>query len=82
MLDPSKVYLFPSAFFRQLLISSMHSGHHIQVSLTSGATVGLEVEPSFMSMNAQLRPTNSLGLSALPYVNEFIKLLDLPLSLN
>ena len=33
-----------------------------------------------MSMNAQVRPTSSLRPSALPYVNEFIKLLDLPLS--
>ena len=45
-----------------------------------GSAIGLEVEPSFMSMNAQVRPTSSLRPSALPYVNEFIKLLDLPLS--
>ena len=39
-LDPSKVYLSPSASFCQLLILSMHSSHLIQ-----GALVGLEVEP-------------------------------------
>ena len=32
-----------------------------------------------MPMNTQVRPTSSLGSSALPYVNEFIKLLGLPL---
>ena len=32
-----------------------------------------------MPMNTQVRPTSSLGSSALPYVNEFIRLLGLPL---
>ena len=35
---------------------------------------------SFMSMNVQVRLTSSLGSSALSYVNEFIILLELPLS--
>ena len=38
MLDSSKVYLSPSASFRQLLILSMHSGRFIQVSLISRRT--------------------------------------------
>lgn len=66
----------------------MHFGRPIQVLLISrrsrrpyGGTVGFMIS-SFMLMNAQARSTGLLGPSALPYVNDFIKLLELPFSLN
>ena len=45
-----------------------------------GAAVGLKMDPSFTFMNTQVMPTNSLGPLVLPYVNNFTKLFELPLS--
>ena len=45
-----------------------------------GATVGLEVNPSFTFMNAQVMLTSSSGPSVLRYVINFTKLFGLPLS--
>ena len=79
MSDLPKVYLSSLASFHQFLVSSMHSDW-IQVSLISrhnhqpwGGTV------NFMILS-QARLTGLLGPSILPYVNDFIKLSKLPLS--
>ena len=46
-----------------------------------GAAVNLEVDPSFMFMNAQVMPTSSSRPLVLSYVNDFTKLFELPLSI-
>ena len=74
MLDPSKVYLSPSASFHQFLISSAFWSSHLRRShRPEGGTVSFMIL-LFMSMNAQARLTSLLGPSVLPYVNDFIKL--------
>ena len=59
-------------------LTLMSSGWGWSCRLWKGL-VGLTIS-LFMSMNAQARSTGSLRPSALPYVNKFIKLSELPLS--
>ena len=80
MSDPSKVYLSPSASFHQFLISSAFWSSHLRRSRRpEGGTVSFMIL-LFMSMNAQARSTGSLRPLSLPYMNEFIKISELPLS--
>ena len=76
--------LLPSTSFRQLLIPSTYSSCHIQMF------VDLKVQPSALRWNrqlytrclfmeAQMRPTSSLGPSALPNIGKFINITKLPL---
>ena len=76
--DLSKVYLSPSASFRQLLILSMHSGCLVQESLISRRTYQPWDETvNFMVSlftNAQAKLSGSIGPSALPRVYQTLRI--------
>ena len=71
MSDPSKVYLSPSASFRQLLILFMHFSRLIQVSLI------FKAQPSTLRWNRRLYDIVAYVYECTSKADEFIRTVGL-----